>query len=626
MEKLQPALKQIFWICTGLVVLLAVSGWWLAIGSLREQIDKDKSTLTTASKDAEAGKDAPNSVWTTAAKQVNAKHQQSFDLAERDLHSSQIKYRTYPESIAAELPRSFGDPIKETALRRQYAKLYNSHFVEQLRVLDPFIVQDNQGLISVALDDITHANVGKWKNNPPTASEIWNAQEDLWLLRSLFESISKVNDQAGAERLGKSPVRELSTLYLRGGTRTQAQTASAGTSGMGGRFGSAPVSAGNPAAATSDAGSSFMGMTAGQMGLDQMMSGMDDDDDEGWGAFGSTGGRGRSRSRQTVGRPFEGSFRNDLLTEEFGPAKSGRGGLGGMTPVGDGPGRFSDPGLSASTPSRSSGGITQNNDTKDGAAVDLSRYVDDAAEYRTRAFLLHVKVEPGYIPVLLAELTNSSFPVEIVRVEAQFTSGSSQRRGGRSAAAGPGAAAARNDDDDDMRFAGAGLFGNDGNLMGRSGLGGLGGRRFGGPAFPGGGRRGSGSAQLLATLASKIYNPNVAARGRAQLNAALGDPSLSELRIAGLLTVYRTKEENEAVEETSEMEIKDAQVVVDSSQDAAAETIIGGEAGDTPATEDQPGPSDDGASDLSDSESPVEKQQTNGDSTEPDEHAGTSEK
>ncbi len=272
MEKLRPVLKQIFWICTGLVVLFAVSGWLLATGSLLEQIKKDKAKLLTAKNDAKSGEDAPNSVYTSEAKLINDKHQSEFERAELELHGRQIKYRTYPESIAAELPRSFGAPIGETALRRQYGKLYNLHFTQQLRVLDPFIVQDNKGMIAVSVEGITKEDVGKWHYNPPTASEIWNAQEDLWLLRSLFESIAKVNRESGAGRLAEAPVRQLLTLYLRGGDRVPAGT----TGGAGGMRGGG--------------GGAFGGSY---------------DEDEGDGVFGvfggGGGGRGPSRSGGVAG-------------------------------------------------------------------------------------------------------------------------------------------------------------------------------------------------------------------------------------------------------------------------------------------------------------------------------------
>ncbi len=105
MDKLRPVLKQIFWICTGFVILLAVGGWWVAMGTLHEQIKKDFSILGTAETASMAGGNAPSKVWTSEAKALNLIHQEKFELAENELHSRQIKYRTYPKGIESEFQR-----------------------------------------------------------------------------------------------------------------------------------------------------------------------------------------------------------------------------------------------------------------------------------------------------------------------------------------------------------------------------------------------------------------------------------------------------------------------------------------------------------------------------------------
>ena len=54
------------------------------------------------------------------------------------------------------------------------------------------------------------------------------------------------------------------------------------------------------------------------------------------------------------------------------------------------------------------------------AAAPEVRYVDGGDKdigYKTRAFLLDVVIRDERLPDLLARLTNSDFPVEIVRVE-----------------------------------------------------------------------------------------------------------------------------------------------------------------------------------------------------------------
>ena len=614
MEKLRPVLKQIFWISTGLVVLLAVSGWLLATGSLVDQIEKDKTKLDTAAKDAASGEEAPNSVYTSGAKLINQQHQHEFELAEQQLHERQIKYRTYPQSTNFDLLTSnsgarisFGDPIEETVLRNQYAKLYDSHFVEQLRVLDPFIVQDNKGMIAVSVEGITHEDVSKWYYNPPTSSEIWNAQEDLWLLRSLFESISKVNEDSGAERLAKSPVRQLLTLYLRGGSRIAAGAAAGGGFGGGARGG-------------------FGARGFGARGGDEDFG---DEDFGGGPARGGGGVRGGAAgARSKAGAAFAGSFTNDLVTEEFGPDPSGgMGGRGGFSAFDD------DEGDEDFGGGRGGGAAFRGAAAAAAAAgPGAGRYVDEEAEYRTRAFLLHAKIEPEYIPALLTELTNSSFPVEIVRVDTQFTNTGGTRSPGMGRATSYGGGGDEDFDDDGiggrrggmgMMMGGralGGLLGAAGLGLGRAGTGRAGtgraglrggrqgarparGRRGGGGGGDEdfGGRRGGGGG-YLAALANKNYNPNLEAKGHAQYSAAVGDPLLAEVRIAGLLTVYRTKVENKAVEETLEKEVKEAEAAgSEASSEPAGEGGPAGTAGERSSN----GQEEDAAADDESSQSPA---------------------
>lgn len=533
MDKLRPVLKQMFWIATGFVILLAVCGWWVAMGSLHEQIEADTKKVDTANTASKSGGDAASAAWTAAAKSVNEADRQKFEAAEADLHRRQQKYRTYPPKIAKELrAETFGSPINDTALRGEYGKLYEGQFLEQLKVLNPFIVQDNAGLIDVDVDQISKANPSEWPNRRPSSVQLWKAQEDLWLLRSLFESINTAN--AGADRLGKAPVRQLISLYMRGGKKGGGSDPSGGGGGRGGR---------------------------GRRGREEPQ--------ESW-EWDSPGGNEKDKDQETaddgaavglVGGPsagasFEGDLESDLLTEEYGPDPTGgrvrprgggmrdRGSLGG-----DGGlslmGVLQARGLGASAGGGGAGSAFSIPGMSGGAQASPSmekqlamRYVDDSAEYRTRAFLLHVRVHHAHLPVLLAELTNSSFPVEIVRVNAQFRGTGSESGGGRGRGGKP-RGRAREDD-------GGLMSGRRRSLMGRSSVFGANGRGRGSGATAGG---------LLDRLSSGKFNPMVAEQGESHRRTALSDPALAEVKIAGLMTIYRSKEENEAVEQTLKEEV-----------------------------------------------------------------------
>ena len=567
MDKIRPVLKQIFWVMTGLVVLMLVYGWRSASVALDERIAEDRKLLDTNKKAASAGKSAPNAQWTLAAKRLNEIYREEFSGAERELHAGQLSMREFPDGPGgkdlAQIP--FMKRVTERAVRAQFRdQLYREHLLKQIKILDPFIVQDNRGLIVVDPQEIPQADQSQWRVREPTSGEIWNALEDLWLLRSLFESIANVND--GSERLGTSPVRQLVSLRFRGGNPDFDGTSSASAAsgvvvpafgGISGVFGVA----GEPAApAASTAGSTNPAVT------------------------------------------YAGSFDADLLTEEFGAVGAAAGGgpsagraaagtFGGGAATFGGSGAFGvpAPGLLPAAPA-AGGTNAETSDDEIDQSQFKSRYVHHAAEYRTRAFQLHVRVVQDDIPALLAELTNSSFPVEILRVSTKFTTGEASTQSG---VARSGVARSGNNRRGDNAAAFDVFSGARGSGRSRPTTssrttaprkrGGLGGRGFGifegggGSARRGAGARGGGSQwtpdnrDLLSLLASEEQEPGVAEKGEEQKSRALADVSLAEVRIAGLLTLYRTKAENLAAAETEKDEESEATVDGGVESDAAVD-------------------------------------------------------
>lgn len=533
MEKLRPILKQLFWISTGFVVLLAGGGWWMAMGSLNKSIEDGQKKLENRIKASKAGGEAPSEVWAAGAKQINGQYRSEFSAAELQLHRSQISTRTFPDSPAGrELQNiTFLTHINDRATRARYRKLYLDHFLEQIKILDPFIVEDNRGLVVIDPDDIAQADMSLWEGREPTSSEIWTAQEDLWLLRSLFKSIAEVN--VGSERLGTSPVRQILSLHLRGGSPSGGTTAGVPAAGIDG-----------------------MGLGGLGLGIGGLNAGAVERADS------SASGRTKSVS-QNPGLAFVASFESDLLSEEFGPPPatgSSSGGSGGRSSKkkgkeeedswswDDGPSKPKPPPVPVSTPANTS--------EIDGEMKN--RYVDATAEYRTRAFLLHVRVTQEDIPSLLAELTNSSFPVEIVRVSAKFSEGTVSGSGSQSGVTSQGRADSWNDDDGGVFSLGRGRA--------RGGLsrfgGGSSGRfpKLGGTARGRKSRRGGrDSGGLLSRLATTEYSAETAAKGEQQKQVALADIRLAELRIGGLLTLYRTKEENLNAEKTEKLDVLETQ-------------------------------------------------------------------
>ena len=72
MEKLQPVIKQIFWIMFALSALLILGGWYSASGNIAEQITAEVAKVNKAKTDCTQDVSmVPNGQWKQLAKNQN---------------------------------------------------------------------------------------------------------------------------------------------------------------------------------------------------------------------------------------------------------------------------------------------------------------------------------------------------------------------------------------------------------------------------------------------------------------------------------------------------------------------------------------------------------------------------
>ncbi|MCA9035154.1 MAG: hypothetical protein KDA91_08495 [Planctomycetaceae bacterium] len=514
MDQLKPLIKHHYWICFVLSVIFVVVGWWMASGSLAEATTARKSSIEASFTKAKEGANAPNLKWIEAAKAKNDQDVTAYEKSSRSLWQRQKEVRVWPETIAADMKGiAFGEKIPNVVTRGKWGVGYGKQFDELLEIVDPFDMKDGSGLVLVNKQAITHKPYNTWRNKKPLSDEIWKNQEDLWLLKSLLSSLSRVN--SGANRITESSLRQIVALRLRGGDPEASPApvgGAAGGMGMPGGFGG----------------------SSGGFGLST-----------GGGEGGEGDMYGSARTGSGPWAAFEGSFGMDFLSEEFGPdssggAGAGMGGMGGM-----------EMGLGEMNSDMYGGGGFGGSGGIGGAKAEEKRYVHDAENlgYKTRAFFLHVKIREDQIARLLAELTTSDFPVEIVRVDLKTTTGPAMSGGGFGGGGMEGLGGPDMGSDmgsgmgSDMY--GSGYAGEMGDPLG--GVPGAG--QFGeDPGFgsDGFGGEGYGSDGYGAGFAGGAE----AKTGQQVLSAAMQDPALVELRVGGLMTIYETPEEREAQSET----------------------------------------------------------------------------
>jgi hypothetical protein len=535
MDKLQPLIRHRYWICFSFAVIFATVGWWMASGSLAVAIETEKKKVEDAFSKVKNGVNDPNEHWVAAAKKRNEADQAAKQSASRLLWQRQKSARKWPAVLEAELSNiPYFDQIKSNTARARWARNYPTQIQQLLDIVKPFKPATGEGLVIVGLNNISHKPFRSWRTGPPASAEIWNNQEDIWLLQSLLTSIAKVND--GATRLSESQVRQINRLHLRGGDPAAPPTSALGGGMEMGSMGMGGVSMG---------GMSMSGMGGGEsaeMGMGMGMGG-------GVGGLNATGVPNPAKA-------FEGNPGNDILAEEFG-AVAGSGGLG----AGGGMGMGMD---SMALAERMSGGGADAMAMGGGGAAapaEEVRYVDQKEGlYKTRAFLLDVVVRDDQVPNLLASLTNSDFPVEIVRVDiATGVQSGSGVSGGNMMTSGAG------ESDDAVSM---GMPSGMGEMMTPGGMGSMSGQGLGGfgsdPSFgmtPGAGMdlpgdglgMGMGSEYGMSGAGGLATGSSAATRGAEIYKAAMiDDPLLVTVKIGGLMTLYQSLEEAQQQEATED--------------------------------------------------------------------------
>lgn len=453
MDKLKPIIVHKFWIILAIAMLLPVVGWSMATGNLAKEIAERKTALDKAFSDAQVPPNPPNQTWSTALSQINKEKDYAIGLSWKRLWDKQKSLFVWPADITLLMKKTPYRGEISRVPRNLYRSAYEKEILRAHQLAKPFSLKDGTGQVDINPNIIPHVPLDKWKTLPPTSKEMWDAQEDVWLVSSIFEAIAEVNKGAG--NISEAPVRQISVLELRGGT------------------------------------------PGGGAGED---AGGDDANNEGMAeAGGFNGGGGRARKQGGDGKQ---NIDIDLdLSEIFGSDA-------------DNSAADESGGEDAAEPENALGGFGGSSGNG-GASKNLKRYYDEAEElpYKTRAFYIKAVIESGKLPNLITQLTNMPWPAQILRVQrvdllddnlvpiTNIDGGAGNRRGG-------------------------------GNRSRRGGGG-------GGPEFTVEGSESDGRAGR---------GDSASQANQKLLDAALDDPQLAVVTIAGLMTLYKPYVPPEGVE------------------------------------------------------------------------------
>jgi hypothetical protein len=504
MEKLAPIIKQKFWILLGVGLVMTFTGWWLATGTLAATVKAQVEKVNSAFGKVPTG-EIPNNDWSTKLAARNTEQDRAVRNTASLLWERQLSRMAWPSNIATftrNVPYRGEIPL---AARENYRIDYSWDVKRVWESVRPYNQAEGTGIVVFGTGPQV-LQQKKWGALAPSSADMWDAQEDLWLMESLLQSIVDVNGGRDAQR-GDASIHAIEKLELFGGIpAAQRKTA--------------PAASASPGGTMAPGGAHGMGGSPGGGALGGGFGG---------GVGGSEGLGGRSAAQALASADFD-------RRDEFGDDGSGRGaGSGGF---GGGPGGGPAGAHSGGMPGPGGPGGTAGAP----AANAIKRYIEDdaAAPFKTRGFYMTLIMDHRKIPSLIAELSaseKSAWPVEVVRIQMvrlhDDDIGSGVGGGGGSGSGGyPGG-------------------GNSGRGFSLSNI--LSGSGGSGPGFGGPGQSFDGGEFSTGPASSTLGSPSYgqpgaaganlatspAAAGLAALESALQDPFMARVAVCGFITLYK---------------------------------------------------------------------------------------
>ena len=446
MERLEPVLKQKFWILLGMGILMTVIGWWMDTGTMAATIAARRIEIEGAEKKIPDG-EIPNAEWSNGLDALNRQQDLAVKSTSGVLWEHQRARMTWPETVTEfAWQEGYRKPI-DVAGRENYRNDYENDVRRVWETVRPFNRIDGSGIVDFGLAKLPRQ---AW-NSAPSSDQMWDAQEDLWLLEGLLQLIAEVNGGANSTRLD-AHIHVIEKLTLHGGLPAGQRTLASAATG-------------------SSSGAGAMGMSSSSGGFGSGSGG---------GGFGSGSGGGGAAAAASA--DFD-------VKEEFGDDGSGAAGQGGaMSSFG-------------SAGALSGGGS---------AAPKGRRYIDDdkALPFRTRGFYMTLIMDHRKIPNLISELSaseKSAWPIEIIRVQVvRLNEDDLDGRGGGGGGFSPGSGG------NSESFGGSSSSGSSGGFTENSSLGGASSPGYsveGGSS--GGGAATAQGAAALAALMNATQDPNM---------------------------------------------------------------------------------------------------------------------
>jgi hypothetical protein len=238
MDQLKVILEHRFWVLSALAVLLPPIGWWVSTGDMATKTDSRTKQIELKVKSIESLKKdlskAANKDWIKGADDVNVQLASLVDRTHKQLYEHQLPAMVYHPLVRKALDEAkvkyrqldgAANPQAFIIAKRLFMSRYGDSMWDNdvRKVIEPFDMQANSGKVLCSdghsSAQITRAPAEAWLARQNISSqEMWDAQEDLWMLHALMTAVARVNE--GSVNIDDARIKKLNMAILRGGNLT----------------------------------------------------------------------------------------------------------------------------------------------------------------------------------------------------------------------------------------------------------------------------------------------------------------------------------------------------------------------------------------------------------------------
>ncbi|HWE37067.1 MAG TPA: hypothetical protein VG406_10910 [Isosphaeraceae bacterium] len=202
-EILRQMIKYRFWIAIGLAILFPMIAYLASAGEIKDKTDAAAKKVEGAKNGLKSfGPGFKTRAYSQVVEEKTGDLGKVVDSTWRQLYDRQAPLLDWPEGFEdtfAKWGRHYPEGVDTSVIQNAidlYKDAYPKYVTKVYNTIKPFDFDEGTGVIVAPSEDELLGPIHFTVGETPTLKQIWDAQERLWLQRTVLDVVAKVNGDA----------------------------------------------------------------------------------------------------------------------------------------------------------------------------------------------------------------------------------------------------------------------------------------------------------------------------------------------------------------------------------------------------------------------------------------------